>query len=285
MSNQAEALRHRTQGLDNSGKTGRLSSLSNRFREKWNDIWIGTTLPLAILLLSQVAGDRGWISTFFLPTPLTIAQAFRDLIVTGELGRHVGISLQRAVIGFAIGGGAGFLLGLAAGFSRKTELLVDPSVQMLRMIPHLAIAPLIILWFGFGETSKFLIIAKGAFFPLYVNTFLGIRGVDNKLFDVSRVLEFNRFKTIVKLIIPSALPNILLGLRLSLAISWLGLVVAELIGSHSGIGFLINFAKQNATTEVIFVGVILFAVIGKLVDSFVRLLEHRWLGWRDSYKG
>ncbi|MNI08685.1 putative aliphatic sulfonates transport permease protein SsuC [compost metagenome] len=259
--------------------------LSLKWKERIHNFLIGAILPVFVLVVWQLFGDIGLIDTFFLPTPLIIAEAFRDLFLTGDLTHHLGISLGRAATGFALGGGLGLFLGVLVGFSRKTENILDPTVQLFRMIPHLAIAPLIILWFGFGETSKILIIAKGAFFPLYINTFLGIRSVDNKLIEVSNVLEFSRFKQIIRLILPASIPNILLGLRLSLAISWLGLVVAELIGSQEGVGFLINLAKQNSKTEVIFVGVIIFAVIGKLVDSFVRLLDRKLLSWRDNYQG
>jgi sulfonate transport system permease protein len=153
------------------------------------------------------------------------------------------------------------------------------------MIPHLAVTPLFILWFGFGELSKILLIAKGAFFPLYINTFLGIRNVDNKLFDVSRVLEFSRMKQIVWLIFPAALPNILLGVRLSLGVAWLGLVVAELMGSSNGIGYLILDARQFSNTSVVFVGIMIFAIVGKVTDSLVRLLERKLLSWQDNYRG
>ncbi|MBW7477177.1 ABC transporter permease [Paenibacillus oenotherae] len=246
---------------------------------------IGGLLPVGLLVIWQLAGELGLISTFFLPTPTMIFAAFGDLFASGDLAYHLGVSLKRAAAGFAIGGSIGLLLGLVAGFSRYGEYVLDPSVQMFRMIPHLAIAPLIILWFGFGEVSKILIIAKGAFFPLYINTFLGIRNVDNKLIDVARVLSFKRYKQFFLLILPASLPQLFLGLRLSLALSWLGLVVAELIGSEAGIGFLMTIAKQNSMMEIIFVGVILFAVVGKLIDSFVRLLERRFLQWQDSYKG
>lgn len=177
------------------------------------------------------------------------------------------------------------LFGLFVGLFRSTEKTLDPSVQMIRMIPHLAIAPLFILWFGIGESSKILLIAKGAFFPLYINTFLGIRNVDNKLFEVSKVLAFSKFQQIIRLVIPAALPNILLGVRLSLGVAWLGLVVAELMGSTSGIGYLMSDARQFNKTSTVFVGIIIFAVIGKLTDSLVRFLEHRLLKWRDSYQG
>ncbi|TXK84740.1 ABC transporter permease [Paenibacillus sp. N3.4] len=250
-----------------------------------NDLIIGSILPVLLLIMWQVLGDLGLFSSSFLPTPLRIAAEFKTLIVSGELTQHLAISLQRAAIGFLIGGALGLFFGFLVGFLQRLEILFDPSVQMLRMIPHLAVAPLIILWFGFGETSKIFIIANGAFFPMYINTFLGIRGVDHKLFEVAQVLNFNKTQQIFRLILPASLPGILLGLRLSVAISWLGLVVAELIGSQEGIGFLINYGKQHSSAELIFVGVIIFALIGKLVDSCVRLLENKWLNWRDSFQG
>lgn len=275
-----------------SSSTGRPSVRGDSSRAKRNSLKsrlaslaLGLALPLLVLTVWQIAGQSGWVDTLFLPTPLAILESLAELIRSGELARHFGISIGRAAAGFALGGGLGLLLGLWTGFSRKSEMFLDPTVQLLRMIPHLAIAPLIILWFGFGETSKVLIIAKGAFFPLYVNTFLGIRSVDNKLFEVSRVLQYSRFQQIVKLVIPSSLPNILMGLRLSLAVSWLGLVVAELIGSQAGVGFLINLAKQSSLTEQIFVGVLVFAAVGLAVDLLISYLERRLLKWRDSFKG
>jgi sulfonate transport system permease protein len=280
MSQQAEVIKPAADGIDRNK-----SFISAKVREKLNDVFIGSLIPAIILVLWQILGDFGVISTQFLPTPLTILSSIQSLASSGELTEHLAISLQRAAIGFLIGGAGGLLFGFLVGFSQRAEYLLDPSMQMLRLIPHLAAAPLIILWFGFGETSKIFIIANGAFFPLYVHTFLGIRSVDNKLFEVSRVLEFSRMQQIFRLILPAALPNILLGLRLSLALSWLGLVVAELIGSQAGVGFLINFGKQTSSTDIIFVGVIIFAVIGKLVDSLVRWLDRRWLKWRDSFQG
>lgn len=258
---------------------------SRRRRASIRIIALGSAFPVLVLAIWQLAGNLGWIDTLFLPTPAAILESLWGLIASGDMTTHLGISLGRAAAGFALGGSLGLIFGILTGFSRKSEIFLDPTVQILRMIPHLAIAPLIILWFGFGETSKVLIIAKGAFFPLYINTFLGIRRVDNKLVEVSGVLQYSRFQQITKLIIPSALPGILMGLRLSLAVSWLGLVVAELIGSQSGVGFLINLAKQSSLTEQIFVGVLVFAVVGMLVDLFVRSLERRLLKWRDTYKG
>lgn len=290
MSDGVEAIIKNTtrarEALDSSG-TAPISVKSSR--QPWgvilSDWGMGALIPAVTLVLWQLAGNAGLISAEFLPTPLSIARAFGDLLVTGEFTHHLGVSMGRAAIGFLIGGVLGLLFGVVTGLFRTVEYVLDPSVQVLRLVPHLAIAPLIILWFGFGEVSKVVIIMTGSFFPLYVNTFMGIRNVDNKLFEVARVLGFSPYQKLRRLIIPAALPGILLGLRLSMAVAWIGLVVAELIGSQSGIGFLINEAKQNSNTEIVFVGIIIFAIVGKLIDSLFRIIERKFLFWRDSYKG
>jgi len=252
---------------------------------RWNMYVLGAILPVALLAAWQTAGDLGLISTLLFPTPLTIAETVGRLSASGELWGHLQVSLRRAALGFGLGGGLGLLLGLLVGLFRQSERALDPSIQMFRMIPHLALVPLFVLWFGIGEESKVLLIAKGAFFPLYINTFLGIRNADNRLFDVTRVLGFSSFSRIIRLVIPAALPNILLGIRVSLGVAWLGLVVAELIASTSGIGYMMSDARQFSKTPIVFVGILAFALVGKLVDSLVRALERRWLHWQDGYKG
>ncbi|WP_168749405.1 ABC transporter permease [Bacillus mojavensis] len=245
----------------------------------------GLLLPAVLIAIWQVIGSLGIVSATVLPTPVAILLTFKELILTGELFGHLQISIYRAALGFVLGAGLGLLIGILAGFSKRTELYLDPSLQMLRTVPHLAVTPLFILWFGFDEISKILLIALGAFFPVYINTFNGIRGVDAKLFEVARVLEFKWHKQMTKVIVPASLPNILLGIRLSLGIAWLGLVVAELMGSSSGVGYMIMDARQFSQTNKVFAGIIIFAVVGKLTDSFVRLLERKLLKWRNSYEG
>jgi sulfonate transport system permease protein len=252
---------------------------------KWKLIVRGAILPVTVLIIWQIFGSMGIVSKTLLPTPYEIWLAFYDLLISGELFKHLKISVWRAAVGFLLGGSLGLIFGVLVGLFRKFEHSVDPSVQMLRTIPHLAITPLFILWFGFGEFSKILLIAKGAFFPLYVQTFLGIRNVDSKLFDVARILEFSRFKQITKLVLPAALPNVLLGLRLSIGVAWLGLVVAELMGSSEGVGYLIMDARKFYQTAVVFVGILIFAFVGKGSDSLVRILEKKLLKWRDNFNG
>lgn len=245
----------------------------------------GSILPFLLIAVWQYATWVGWISGTLLPSPYAIAAEGYELLMAGELLHHLGISVARAAAGFLIGGAIGLATGLAAGFLRPAEQAIDPMLQMLKTVPHLAITPLFILWFGIGETSKILLIAFGAFFPLYVNTFLGIRGVDRKLVEVARVLEFSRFEQIRLVILPGAMPNILLGVRLSMGVSWLGLVVAEMMGSSSGVGYLIQDARQFSIITIVFVGIVIFAAVGKLSDSLVRWLEKRLLKWRDNFSG
>lgn len=256
-----------------------------RYKQRLHRVLLGALVPIFVLLSWQILGHLGVISSLLFPTPLRIINAGIRLIQTGELYDNIRVSVVRALSGFLLGGSLGLAFGILVGLFRRTEKALDPTVQMLRMVPHLAIAPLFILWFGIGETAKVLLIAKGAFFPLYINAFLGIRGVDNKLFDVTRVLGFSKWKQIIRLTIPGALPHILLGVRISLGVSWLGLVVAELMGSTAGIGYMMSDARQFSKTPVVFVGILIFAVFGIVADSAVRLLERKWLSWQDSYKG
>jgi sulfonate transport system permease protein len=272
-------------GVDSISSASEASLSPGKLRARLNTFVLGALLPVLLLVSWQILGELGYISNLLFPTPLKIANAFIKLSASGELLENFNISILRAFSGFLLGGGLGLVFGSLVGLYRKSEKALDPSFQMIRMVPHLAVVPLFILWFGIGETSKVLLIAKGAFFPLYINTFLGIRNIDYKLFEVSRVLGFSKFQQLIRLTLPAALPNILLGVRISLGVAWLGLVVVEIMGSTSGIGYLMSDARQFSKTPVVFVGIIIFAVFGKLTDSLVRLLERRLLHWRDSYQG
>lgn len=246
---------------------------------------LGSLLPIAVLALWELMSRTGMLNPLLFPPPTSIFHDFYEIVASGELMRHLGISVMRAVLGFALGGGLGLVTGLLVGLSRRVEYALDPSVQMLRTVPLLAVTPLFILWFGFGELSKVLLISMGAFFPLYVNSFLAVRNVDAKLFDVARVLEFSRYHLLTKVVLPAAMPNVLLGMRLSLSTAWLCLVVAELMGAEQGVGYLIQDARAYMKTGVVFVGIFIFAVVGKVTDSLVRQLEARLLKWQDSYRG
>ncbi|MBD7969149.1 ABC transporter permease [Paenibacillus gallinarum] len=242
-------------------------------------------LPILLVAVWQAAGSLQLIAPNLLPTPVAISKQFFSLVQSGTLWEHFAISTFRALSGFLLGGLTGLFLGLFTGLGKMAERTLDPSVQMLRTIPLLSLIPLFILWFGIGEFSKILMISLGAFFPVYVNTFLGIRSVDVKLYDVSRIFQYSKIQLLTRLILPAALPNILLGIRLALGVAWLVLVVAEMMGTSSGIGYMIQDARAYSQTDIVFVGIIIFAIIGKLSDSIVRMLESRLLRWRETYKG
>ncbi|KOY82496.1 ABC transporter permease [Lysinibacillus macroides] len=254
-------------------------------REYWRKLALGSLLPVLLVIVWEVAGRNGLLNPLLLPTPSIIVTEFLYLWQHGQLLKHLEVSVWRALAGFLLGGGLGLLFGVLVGFSYKTQQLLDPTFQMLRMLPHLAVAPLFILWFGFDETSKLLLIAKGSFFPLYVNAFLGIRSLDAKLFEVAKVLQFKKWNLLTKLIIPSALPHIFLGIRLSLGIAWVGLVVAEMMGSTEGIGFLINDARSMSIVATVFAGIIIFAILGKLTDALVLSIERKTLRWHNNFTG
>ncbi|WP_430102268.1 ABC transporter permease [Peribacillus simplex] len=244
----------------------------------------GSVLPVVVLIAWQSLGSTGILPAQLFSSPLLIVTTFIDLVKSGEMAMHLQISLTRALLGFALGGFLGLMMGVIVGMQKKSEEYLNPSIQMLRTVPLLAITPLFIMWFGFGEISKVLLIALGAFFPLYLQTFLGLRNVDKKLYDVALILEFSRREQITKLMIPAALPNILLGIRLALSAAWMCLVVAELLGADRGVGFMIQDARSFMQTDVVFVGIIIFALAGKISDSFVRFLENHLLKWQDSFK-
>ncbi len=239
---------------------------------------------VAVLVLWQVGATFGWLGSTT-PSPAEVVRAAGELIGNGDLAHHLGVSLTRVAKGLAIGLSIGLVLGLAAGLLRLAEDLVDAPIQALRMLPHLALVPIFIIWFGIGETSKIALIAIGPIFPLYLNVLHGIRGVDERIVESARSCGVGRFGLIRRVILPGALPQILVGLRQALGIGWLTLVVAEQTATTSGIGFLMNDAREFLRTDVIFVVLVLYALLGLATDLSVRIVERRALAWRRGFSG
>jgi sulfonate transport system permease protein len=241
-------------------------------------------VPVGLIALWQVASSLGWLSTRVLPAPLEVIKAAWALSVSGELWTHVKVSAGRALAGLAIGGGLGLAFGLLTGSVRFFETLLDSTIQMVRNIPALALIPLVILWFGIDETAKLFLIAVSVFFPIYINTFYGIRNVDPGLIEMGRTYGLSRWQLYREIILPGALSSILIGLRFSLGLMWVILIVAETISAQAGIGYLTMNAREFLQTDVVLVGILLYALLGKLADVFARGLERYWLRWHPGYQ-
>ncbi len=241
-------------------------------------------LPLLIVLLWQAASSFGWITNRLMPAPIQVVWAFWDKFTTGELATNIQASAVRAISGLLVGGSIGFLLGLANGISRLSHALTDTTLQMLRTIPNLALIPLVILWFGIGEEAKLFLTALGVFFPIYLNTLHGVRNVDPQLIEMGRVYGMNGWILFRKVIFPGALPSIFVGLRFSLGIMWLTLIVAETMAASSGIGHMANSAREFMMTDVVILALVIYALLGKLADVIALTLERLTLSWNPAYQ-
>lgn len=244
--------------------------------------WI---VPVSLVVIWQLLSQLGVMPTRILPAPTQIIEAAIRLALSGELFRNVGISLYRALVGFLIGGSIGLFLGVLNGLSRPAEHLLDSSLQMIRNVPHLALIPLVILWFGIGDPARIFLVTLGVFFPIYINTFAGIRSIDPNLLEMGRVYGLRRRELFWQIVLPGALPNMLVGLRYALGLMWLTLIVAETIAANSGIGYMAMNAREFMQTDVVVLSILLYALLGKLADSIVRTLEHWWLPWHPSQQG
>ena len=241
-------------------------------------------LPLFLVALWEAASLAGFLPARVLPAPSDVALAFWLNLRNGTLLDAAAISSERALIGLAIGGAIGFVFGVLTGIWRGAETAFDSSMQMLRNVPHLAIIPLVILWFGIGEEAKIFLVAIGTLFPIYLNTFHGIRTIDTGLVEMARVYGLGRFALFWRVVLPGALPSILVGLRYALGIMWLTLIVAETISASSGIGYMTMNAREFLQTDVVLLGIIVYALLGKLADVLTRRIEAFALAWHPAYQ-
>lgn len=241
-------------------------------------------LPIGLIVLWGALSSMGWLSTRILPSPQSVARAGAHLIETGELFRHLAVSGGRAIAGLLIGGSIGFTLGLLTGISRLAEELLDSTLQMVRTVPNLAMIPLVILWFGIGEEAKLFLIALGVFFPLYLNTYHGVRLVDPGLKEMGRVYGLSGWELFRQVQLPGAMPSVLVGLRFALGSMWLTLIAAEALAAERGIGYMTTTAREFMQTDVVIVGTLLYALLGKLADVIARMLEKRLLFWHPNFQ-
>jgi sulfonate transport system permease protein len=242
-------------------------------------------LPIVILVIWQTLYHVGYIKPIILPPPSQVARTFWELLRSGDLVRHIGVSIVRVLEGFGIAAALGLSLGVAIGLSRTLDRLTDFIIQVIKPIPPIAWIPLAILWFGIGEESKVYIIFLGAFFPIIVSTIDGIRQTDHKFVELARILEVPKIRFIRQVVIPGAFPAIMTGLRVGLMVAWMCVVAAELIAASSGIGYLIMDARQLSQSDVVLVGMLSIGLIGKVMDSLIKWIEKRLITWKASFAG
>ncbi|MCO8164405.1 ABC transporter permease [Pseudomonas sp. 21LCFQ010] len=239
--------------------------------------------PLALLLLWELASQTGLLPGRVIAAPSQIGGTLWEMISSGELAGHLWVSLQRALLGLGIGVAIGVAAALFTGLSKQGEVILDSPMQMLRTIPSLALVPLFILWFGIGEFTKVALIVTGTTFPVYLNLFSGIRNIDPKLIEAANTLGLSRRELIWHVILPGALPSFFVGLRYSLGISWLALVFVEQINTTAGIGYLASDARDFMRTDVIVICLLIYSVLGLLIDGIIRTLERYALAWRPTF--
>lgn len=258
----------------------------NASRGKWTARLEGLlpwVVPVLVVAVWQLTGSLGFISSRIMPTPVEVVEAGIRLTLNGDLWKALAASTWRALAGFVIGGGIGFIFGILNGVTRLAEKLTDSSIQMIRNVPHLALIPLVIVWFGIGDEGKIFLVALGVLFPIYLNTLHGIRSVDPGLIEMGRVYGLGRGALYRKVILPGAMPSILVGLRYALGIMWLTLIVAETISSKDGIGYMAMNAREFFQLDVVVMCIVLYALLGKFSDVLAKWLERSWLKWHPHF--
>jgi NitT/TauT family transport system permease protein len=251
-----------------------------RFLARREHRWLRVAAIVGLLLIWEAVARVGWVPVLFLPAPLGVLREAAEMIASGELAMHIAASLKRLVLGFAIGGGLGVVVGIAVGFFAMAEAIGAPVIAATFPIPKIALLPLLILWLGIGEPSKVAVIALGVFFPMAINTFTGVRQADPLLVRAAVAFGARRWSVIRKVILPSALPMIFAGLRLGAGTALLLLVAAEMIAVESGIGFLVLHAGNIMATTKLMVGIVVLSLLGLLSQWGLGRLERRAVPWR-----
>jgi sulfonate transport system permease protein len=238
--------------------------------------------PLLLLVIWEAAARAALFPATILVPPEQVFRTFLDLASDGELLDDLRASTTRVISGFLIGGGTGFVAGLLLGLYPAAERYLGLLFHALRQVPFIAWAPLLIIAFGIGETFKIVIIANAAFFPVALNTLDGVRNVPARFRDVAALFRFSRLSLIRKVVLPAALPSVLTGIRLALSRSWMIVVAAELFAASSGIGHMMDWARQMFQIDVVMVGVIVTGAIGFLLDQVLRSVEAHFSAWKSS---
>jgi sulfonate transport system permease protein len=266
-----------------AGRASKLKLNSSFFLlKKLRGLILGSLFPIILLIIWELAAKAGILAPHLLPAPSVILDKISYMARDGSLYSHSAITMTRVFLGFAIGTVAAVVIGAVVGYAKTAEQLFDPLLQAVRSIPSLAWVPLFILWMGIGEPSKVTLIAVGVFFPVYLNIVAGIQGVDRKLIEVGRIYRLSPFQLTKRIILPAALPSFITGMRSGLGLGWMFVVAAELMGASEGLGYLLVVGQNTYSPDTVIASILLFAVLGKGTDAFLKWIEYRSLKWQDS---
>lgn len=254
--------------------------LGEKSRNRWVSLALRASVPLLVLVAWWYTTTHDLVSTEVLASPGQVVRAFWELVETGQLWDYSLASFRRAGLGVGIGVGIALVLGLVSGLTRLGEELVDATVQIVRVVPFLALVPLFISWFGVDEAFKVALIAVSSASPMYAYTYLGVRSVDRKVVEAVRGFGLTGWRLSLGVVLPSALPNILMALRICLGISLVGLIAAEQVGATEGIGYLVTLAQQYYRNDYMVLCIVIYASIGIGVDLVIRLVERTAMPWR-----
>ncbi|MFZ6845194.1 ABC transporter permease [Undibacterium sp. RuTC16W] len=243
---------------------------------------IGMLLPLALIVFAETGVRTGLIPAHQLPAPSEIVKTL-SFLGEHDLLSHIAISSARVAAGFIFGASLAMMVGVLVALSQRLDALLDPSFQALRAIPSLAWVPLLLLWLGIDEPPKLVLIAIGTFFPVYMGVVSGIRGVDRRLVEVGSLYRLTSFALARRILLPAALPAIITGLRNGLSLAWMFMVAAELIAASQGLGYLLTDGRETSRADIVMAAIVLLAVLGKVSDWGMELLERRLLAWRDTF--
>jgi sulfonate transport system permease protein len=252
----------------------------------WIKIFINSAAaPICLLILWQSLSAAGVFIEVILPSPLGVIKGLIKIIRDGTLAIDLKASGYRVLVGYFWGVTIGIILGFASGLSKFMERVISPLVDVMRQIPMLAWIPLIILWFGITDLSKYIIIGRSVFVPIFVNTLQGIRGVSNDYIEVAEVLEVSQVKRLYKVILPSALPLIFTGLRLGAGFAWMAVVAAEMLGGLTGLGYGLMHARDFLESDKLIALMLVIGVLGFIIDRTLLFAGDHLLRWRKGFSG
>ena len=246
---------------------------------------LGLALPVGLAIAWEIAVRMGVSDGRLVPPPSRIWATLAELAATGELQRHVAVTVGRVAAGFAFGVAAGTVFGAITGYSALTRRLIDPALQALRAIPSLAWVPLFILWLGIFETSKVTLIAVGVFFPVYLGVMGAVLSVDRKIVEVGRVFRLSGAQMVRRILLPAVLPAYVIALRSGLGLGWMFVVAAEFMGASEGLGYLLIDGQQLGKPAQIVAAIVIFAILGKTTDWLIEIVTAPLLRWQDAFGG